>query len=781
MSRRYCWIQIALAAGLSLPAFAEREKSELRVRVEDATGAPISASAELVSLVTQTRTRVDLHTDGTYSFKNLAFGPYRLSVTHAGFQPYSELIRLVSEVPVTRSITLGLAPLESTVQVRDDQTLINPQQLGSDYHLGAKAIEDRRSGAPGRGLLDLVAMQPGWLLEANGVLHPRGSEYATQYVVNGFPVQDNRSPAFAPSFEADDVDSVRILTSGYPAEYGKKLGGVIEITTQRNVAPGFHGSAVFQGGSFATASGFLSTQYVGSKTTTALSAEGFVTDRYLDPPVQRNFTNHASNRAFTGSWEWDLSAANRIHVAASHRGSGFLVPNEMLQEAAGQRQDRTSQETSGQISYQHVFSPDVVGSVRGMVRDVAARLWSNPRSTPISAYQDRGFRDSYVNGSASGHHGRNDWKAGAESSFADIHEAFGFRIIAYRLAGTRIFDRDTPRQLAIAERRQNREQSAFVQDQFRTGNVTLSIGLRYDHYRLLVDDQAWSPRLAASWYLPGTKLVLHASYDRIFGTPAIENILVSASPLAVTLNNSGFYLPLKPSHANYYEAGISKGIFGKLRLDANLYRRDIRNIGDDDVLLNTGVSFPIAFDRASIHGAEAKLEVPRWGPVSGFVSYSWMSGLAQLPIAGGLFLDDAAGSQLNSREKFPVTQDQRHTAGGRLRYEISSRLWIAMGGRYGSGLPVQLADSQSRAFLISQYGQQIVNRVNFDKGRVRPSFSLDASAGLEVWKAEKRSIRLQADALNVTDRVNVINFAGVFSGTAVAPPRSYGLRLAFDF
>jgi hypothetical protein len=29
------------------------------------------------------------------------------------------------------------------------------------------------------------------------------------------------------------------------------------------------------------------------------------------------------------------------------------------------------------------------------------------------------------------------------------------------------------------------------------------------------------------------------------------------------------------------------------------------------VFLNTGVSFPIAFDHARIHGAETKLEIPR--------------------------------------------------------------------------------------------------------------------------------------------------------------------------
>jgi hypothetical protein len=42
-------------------------------------------------------------------------------------------------------------------------------------------------------------------------------------------------------------------------------------------------------------------------------------------------------------------------------------------------------------------------------------------------------------------------------------------------------------------------------------------------------------------------------------------------------------------------------------------------------------------------------------------------------------------------------------------------------------------------------------------------------------------VKLQADVMNLTDRLNVINFAGLFSGTAVGSPRSFGLRLTAEF
>ncbi len=50
-----------------------------------------------------------------------------------------------------------------------------------------------------------------------------------------------------------------------------------------------------------------------------------------------------------------------------------------------------------------------------------------------------------------------------------------------------------------------------------------------------------------------------------------------------------------------------------------------------------------------------------------------------------------------------------------------------------------------------------------------------------MWKHEKKFLRLQADVTNVTNRLNVINFAGLLSGTAVAAPRWAAVRLHFEF
>src|SRR5205085_5013299 len=110
------------------------------------------------------------------------------------------------------------------------------------------------------------------------------------------------------------------------------------------------------------------------------------------------------------------------------------------------------------------------------------------------------------------------------------------------------------------------------------GNFSISGGIRFDHYQFRVTESAWSPRVSFAWFLPKLGTVLRGSYDRIFGTPAIENLLLSTSAVVRTLDQRVAPLPLRPSHGNYYEFGATKELFKKAHLSANLFRRAIRNV-----------------------------------------------------------------------------------------------------------------------------------------------------------------------------------------------------------
>src|SRR5579871_1615534 len=313
------------------PLWAQRQAGELRLQVVDPTGAPLPASGELLGQATQVRRQFSAGPDGLQTISALPFGVYRLRVDREGFQSVTALIEIRSEVPLNYRVTLGVAPIETTIDVSETATLLNPDRTGASQQLGSGTLRDRPASSPARALIDLVNSQPGWLLEANGVLHPRGSEYGVQYVFDGLPLLDNRSPNFAPSPDIDEVQSMVVRTGGYPAEYGRKLGGVIEVTSTRDVLPGLHGKVTVEGGSFAAFDGSIDLQYGLGKDTFALRSDGLATDRYLDPTVRQNYTNHGSGAGAGASWERNWGTADRTRIEVRHDRVGFLVPNESLQ------------------------------------------------------------------------------------------------------------------------------------------------------------------------------------------------------------------------------------------------------------------------------------------------------------------------------------------------------------------------------------------------------------------------------------------------------------------
>jgi hypothetical protein len=165
---------LALFFLAAVNARAQRVRGELRIEVRDTQGAALAPSGELASEANQFRRTFVAGADGRYVARDLPFGVYWLSLHAEGFAPWSELVEIRSEVPLHLTVTMGVAPLTTQVQVNDGVTLVDPYRTGTLHTVGRQAIGEQSSAQPGRDLLDLVADQPGWLMEANGVLHPRG-------------------------------------------------------------------------------------------------------------------------------------------------------------------------------------------------------------------------------------------------------------------------------------------------------------------------------------------------------------------------------------------------------------------------------------------------------------------------------------------------------------------------------------------------------------------------------------------------------------------------------
>lgn len=758
----------------STAAPGQANHGDLRLHISDPSGSGVRALVEVRSKGNGFDESFVSDDRGNLAVTAIPFGTYDILVSRTAFAPFQESLVMGSAIPQEHSIRLSLAPVRSEVTVNGSSTLLDPGQTTSAQQIGTQEIQQRLASLPGRSVQDLVVSQPGWLYEGNAVLHPRGSEYQTQLVVDGIPLIDNRSPGFGPEIDADGLESMTIYTAGFPAEYGRKMGGVVELNTERPNQAGLHRRLILSGGSFDTRSAFGALQETKGKSTFAFTAAGSGTRHYLNPVVPENYTNDGTTADLSARYE-RTSGNDSFNMSARRELARFLVPDEQVQQRAGQTQNGDTFETLGMVQYQHVASPDILFDVDAMIRRNRNDLYSNVNPTPIAAFQHNFFDEAYGKAAYAEHHGAHEFKAGVESDALLLHEQF-----QYKITDPTQFDPGTPPSMSFAAHRPDLEQGAFVQDQIHRGGWTASAGLRWDHYQLLLNQNALSPRISAARYFSTARIVVHASYDRVFQTPSFENILISSSPQVDTLDSQFLRLPVPPEHANYYEAGAAQAWGDRVRLDTNLYRRDARDFADDDQLLNTGVSYPIAFRKAVIYGAESKLDIHNAGPLSGFISYSYMVSNVWFPVTGGLFLgQDAANAAAQLGGHFPSSQDQRNTAESRLQYKAAPRLEFGLGGAYGSGLPFDYGGTEAQA--LTEYGSAVVGRLNFARGRLRPTLAMNASMAVDMVKSERLRMTLRVDGENLNNRLNVLDFGGLFSGNSIAPGRSVFARWETDF
>ncbi len=184
---------------------AQVNTGELRVIVTDPTGAAPHVAVTVSSEGTHYHNTLTTNSSGAIDCKELPFGMYSVQVNRPGFAAASISADIHSAIPVERSLTLELAPVTTVVKVTTPNTLIDPYMPSSVMQIGSGQIQKRVASLPGRSVQALVNSQPGWLYEGNAVLHPRGSEYQTQFVINGIPLTDNRSPSFGPEIEANNL------------------------------------------------------------------------------------------------------------------------------------------------------------------------------------------------------------------------------------------------------------------------------------------------------------------------------------------------------------------------------------------------------------------------------------------------------------------------------------------------------------------------------------------------------------------------------------------------
>ena len=772
-------------------------------QITDPSGAAVAGAAVTLSnSITNYKVTAQSDDSGSFRFQNVPFNTYRVRIEAGDFQPSEQTIDVHSAVPEQVAVQLAVKSLSAEVSVSADDThMIEADRTSADTDLNTPLLMKQLGAAPSRGLQKMVESAPGVVQDDNGRIHTRGSESGVQTVINGVPVTENMSAIFATSIDPRTASHVEVLTGGIPAEFGDKLGAVVNVNTKSGLDMPISGEVSGNVGTFETGDASASFGGHAKKFGWFSAFSGSTSHRYLDPPTIENFHNTGRSSSNLTTLDYNPTPSDFLKLTLIFGGANFQVPNRLDQEQAGQDQRQRQRNYSEFLSWQHLFSQTLVGSLSFFNRHSTGELSSTPESTPVVAFQNRKLDNYGFIGSISYAVHGHTLKGGIQYTRTPVREDFSFYPTDPNAFGPIIDDNGTvfpnpvlqfsaANPFVFHDQRTGRTWSGFIQDRFSPfKNLTIDAGLRYDSYKLLISDDAFSPRIGIAYLIPSTQTVFRVSYNRLFQPPPAENLLLASSaqaaqlsPLAVTTGQLGVK-PILSDKEHVFEAGVQQQVTRFARLTLSAYNKQIRNFSDKDQFFDTGVIFPISIFAGRVNGVEARLDTADWRGLSGFVSYANSRSFGITPIDGGLFLGEAVSTLENPGLRFPNDHDQRNSGQFSVNYTHKrSGWWTSFGGRYDSGVPVDVEPGTTREqFVADGFDPRLFDSIDFQRGRVKPRTIFNFSTGVDLRQNERVGMSVALDVQNFTDKLFVYNFESVFSGTHIGPPRQWGGRLTLKF
>ena len=792
-------IWLLLVGGGLVPAHAQ-STATLTVHVFDRHGGAVpGATVVLSNPVTGFERTVTSADDTGFRLTNVPPQTYTVTVEFPGFRPVVKTVDLRTSVPVHINVSLDLAAQTDSVIVRpvDSRTLVDPTSTGTRTAVSLAAIERMPTSTGSRGLESVLVSFPGFAQNANGAIHPRGAHNQMTFVVDGLPISDQLTGAFANALDSSMVQTVELMTGNIPAEFGAKISGVAVVTTRSGLGlqRAFTGDSSLSVGQFGTVQ---SATHLGGERGRLgyFGAATFMrTDRFLDQVSIDNLHNVGQfGRAF-GRTDVVIGDRDLLRVHGMGGRSSFQLANLRSQEANGQDQRQVLADWSAWLSHVRTITDGSTLESTAAFRTTSARLLPSAGDTPVTASQDRELSTVTLTTRYTQLAGRHTVRAGADLQRFPVREAFALGITqgdfndpASAGFNPALLPHDLTRGgslFTFEDRRAGMLLSGFVQDSIRWQRLTATLGLRFDEYRFIVQGRQLQPRAGVAWSFPSTTTVLRASYNRNYQTPPNENLLLSSSeaasrlaPQSVQDALGGAYVPLQPERQDVVELGLQQALFGRVSLDVSAYRKWSKDQQDNNNFFDTGIIFPTTLKSLRATGLEARLTLPQTRGLSGALSVTASHAISTPPFTGGLFLGQDAVDLL-SAGPFVIDHDQALSVHGTFTYTARGGVWVGGSLRYDSGLvanpsdPAEVAADPDFADLLPYVD------LTANVPRVRPRNILDAVIGYDARREGRRTWSVKLQVNNVTNRTALFNFQSVFVGTRLVQPRAAALEFRY--
>ncbi len=323
---------------------------------------------------------------GSFSFADLSPGQYSVSATAERF--YQEQVTLALAPRAIQQIYFELNPvgsLNEQVTVTAENKLLSETQSATVTTLTCEQLY-RLGGVRCGQMTDAIT-----LFVASGVaghdnlVQVRGNELSLNTFVNGVSFFDNPHQLFTPGLAPEVVQSVNIITGGFPAEFGNRFGGILDLVTRSGFDSSGHGSLTIGGGDALRNNAALDYGGETEKFGYFLYAQAFESQRYLNTAEARGLHDFGKGSRNFAQLDYRPDLNDFFKLVLTAGGTNFQLPNTAEDQMTGLDFFSRNREQTAMLSWEHVFSSTVAVSTSLYERLVSSRLVPTTDPTSIQA------------------------------------------------------------------------------------------------------------------------------------------------------------------------------------------------------------------------------------------------------------------------------------------------------------------------------------------------------------------------------------------------------------
>jgi len=233
------WIALAIAP----MAIAQETTAGIQGTVRDATGGVVAgATVEVTGPALIGTRKVQTDEGGNYRIAALAPGTYTMTVSAKGFRTSREpnLDLAVGRMP-TLDVKLEVGAVAETVEVSGEAPLVDTTSSNAAVSIQHETIDNLPKG---RSFQSIIPFAPGARGEplqsgsssgtvSGGFQIDGASDSENVYMVDGVNITNIQNGGVGKDFQMDFIQEVQVKTSGFEAEFGGALGGVINVVPMK--------------------------------------------------------------------------------------------------------------------------------------------------------------------------------------------------------------------------------------------------------------------------------------------------------------------------------------------------------------------------------------------------------------------------------------------------------------------------------------------------------------------------------------------------------------------